>query len=120
MSEVDPKNALYPITVLIDELKNEDKKKRINSVNNLNTIAVALGKERTRNELLPYIMELMDDEEEVLIELAQALNSSFLDYIGGPMFTSHLFKPLERLCEVEEITVRDKAVASIKEILSKS
>ena len=29
MSEsVDPKHQLYPITVLIDELKNEDKKKR--------------------------------------------------------------------------------------------
>jgi hypothetical protein len=25
---VDPKNQLYPIAVLIDELKNEDKKKR--------------------------------------------------------------------------------------------
>ena len=25
---VDPKNTLYPITVMIDELKNEDKKKR--------------------------------------------------------------------------------------------
>jgi hypothetical protein len=27
-SVVDPKNTLYPITVLIDELKSEDKKKR--------------------------------------------------------------------------------------------
>lgn len=27
-SGVDPKNTLYPITVLIDELKSEDKKKR--------------------------------------------------------------------------------------------
>lgn len=25
---VDPKNTLYPITVLIDELKSDDKKKR--------------------------------------------------------------------------------------------
>ena len=27
-STVDPKNTLYPITVLIDELKSDDKKKR--------------------------------------------------------------------------------------------
>lgn len=26
--QVDPKNTLYPITVLIDELKSDDKKKR--------------------------------------------------------------------------------------------
>ena len=28
MHSVDPKNTLYPITVLIDELKHDDKKKR--------------------------------------------------------------------------------------------
>lgn len=27
-SQVDPKNTLYPITVLIDELKSDNKKKR--------------------------------------------------------------------------------------------
>jgi hypothetical protein len=53
-------------------------------------------------------MDLMDDEEEVLIVLAQSLNSSFLDNVGGPLFAPHLFKPLERLCEVEEATIRDK------------
>ena len=47
-----------------------DLKYRVNSVENLSTISVALGKERTRNELLPYIMDLMDDEEEILIVLA--------------------------------------------------
>ena len=81
---------------------------RVNSVQNLSTISVALGKERTRNELLPYIMDLMDDEEEILIVLAQSLNGQFLDHVGGPLFAPHLFKPLERLCEVEESTIRDK------------
>ena len=80
----------------------------MNSVQNLSTISVALGKERTRNELLPYIMDLMDDEEEILIVLAQSLNGQFLDHVGGPLFAPHLFKPLERLSEVEESTIRDK------------
>jgi serine/threonine-protein phosphatase 2A regulatory subunit A len=117
-SQVDPKNTLYPITVMIDELKSDDKKKRVNAVKNLSTISIALGKERTRNELLPYIMDLMDDEEEILIVLAQSLDGNFLDYVGGPLFAPHLFKPLERLCEIEETTVRDKAVDSIKNIFS--
>jgi serine/threonine-protein phosphatase 2A regulatory subunit A len=80
----------------------------VNAVKNLSTISIALGKERTRNELLPYIMDLMDDEEEILIVLAQSLDGNFLDYVGGPLFAPHLFKPLERLCEIEETTVRDK------------
>jgi len=39
---------LYPIAVMIDELKSSDQKKRVNSVKNLTTVAVALGQERTR------------------------------------------------------------------------
>ena len=50
----------------------------------------------------------MDDDEEVLVELASVLNGSFLEYIGGPLFAPHLFKPLERLCEVEETVVRER------------
>lgn len=38
--------------------------------------------------------------------------------MGGPVFATHLLKPLERLCEVEEIQVRSKAVESIKNVLS--
>jgi len=30
--QVDPKSTLYPITVLIDELKSDDKKKRIAAI----------------------------------------------------------------------------------------
>ena len=69
---------------------------------------MGLGKERTINELMPYITDLMDDDEEVLIALAETLDGKFLDYVGGPLFAPHLFKPLEKLCEVEESTVRDK------------
>ena len=44
-----------PVNTLIDDLKHEDMKKRINSVKNLNVIASALGPERTRLELLPFL-----------------------------------------------------------------
>lgn len=74
---------LYPIAVMIDELKSADQQKRINSVKNLGTISIALGPERTRQELLPYILELMDDEEEVLLVLAEILPTQ-LDNAGGP------------------------------------
>ena len=46
-------------------------------------MAIALGQERTRSELLPYILELMDDEEEVLLSLAEILPSQ-LEFAGGP------------------------------------
>ena len=74
---------MYPIAILIDELKSEEKRKRIEAVKSLGTIATALGHERTRTELLPYILELMDDQEEVLLVLSETLGN-FLDYAGGP------------------------------------
>lgn len=98
---------LYPIAVMIDELKSAEQKKRINSVKNLGTVAIALGPERTRQELLPYILELMDDEEEVLLALAETLPSQ-LEFAGGPMYAEHVLRPLEKLCASEETTVRDK------------
>jgi serine/threonine-protein phosphatase 2A regulatory subunit A len=47
--------------------------KRINAVNNLPSIAQALGPERTRSELLPYLLELVDDDDNVLLALIYVL-----------------------------------------------
>ena len=104
---VESSNDLYPVAVLIDELRSVDQKKRIKSVQSLSQISIALGPDRTRNELLPYILELMDDEEDVLLALAEIL-SSLLDCCGGPQHAQHLLKPLEKLCGSEETSVRDK------------
>ena len=98
---------LLPIAVCIDELKSPDQKKRIKSISSLESIAIALGPDRTRLELLPYIMELMDDDEEVLLTLAETL-PTLLNVSGGPQHAEHLLKPLEKLCESEETTVREK------------
>ncbi len=46
---------LYPIAILIDELKNEDIQLRLNSIRRLGTIARVLGPERTRKELIPFL-----------------------------------------------------------------
>ena len=47
--------SLYPVAVLIDELKNEDVQLRLNSIRRLPSIAMALGVDRTRNELIPFL-----------------------------------------------------------------
>ena len=63
-------DALYPISVLIDELKNEDVQIRLNSIRRLSTIALALGQARTRTELVPFMSEALDDEDEILLAIA--------------------------------------------------
>ena len=80
-------DSLYPIAVLIDELRNEDVQVismltntrclvpdvtilliqlRLNSIKKLSTIALALGVERTRSELIPFLTDTIYDEDEVL------------------------------------------------------
>jgi len=116
-SGVDP--SLYPVAVLIDELRHDDMAKRLNSVENLSKIAVALGEERCREELLPFLQEIIDDDDEVLIALAKQLPNGIL-WVGGPGFAHVLTGPLEELCSVEEVSVRDAAVLSLTKIVEQT
>lgn len=52
-------------------------------------------------------LEFIDDEDEVLLALAEELGN-ILPHIGGALNAYHLIPPLETLCGVEESVVRDK------------
>lgn len=108
-------DELYPIAVLIDELKHDDVLLRLNAIHRLSTIALALGPERTREELIPFLDESVEDEDEVLVALSEELGS-FLEYVGGPQWGHVLLSPLENLAAIEEPVVRDKAVESLNKI----
>lgn len=54
------------------------------------------------------LTDLMDDEEEVLLALAEVLGPQFLEHIGGPAHALHVIKILEKLCQLDESTIRDK------------
>ncbi|KAK6509610.1 hypothetical protein TWF481_004345 [Arthrobotrys musiformis] len=108
-------DELYPIAVLMDELKHDDVLLRLNAIRRLSTIALALGAERTRDELIPFLDESVEDEDEVLTALSDELGG-FVEYVGGPEFGHVLLSPLENLAAIEEPLVRDKAVESLNRI----
>ncbi|KAH7349429.1 protein phosphatase PP2A regulatory subunit A [Plectosphaerella cucumerina] len=108
-------DELYPIAVLIDELKHDDVLLRLNAIHRLSTIALALGAERTREELIPFLDESVEDEDEVLVALSEELGR-FIEYVGGPQWGHVLLSPLENLAAIEEPVVRDKAVESLNKI----
>lgn len=113
--EPNTNDELYPIAVLIDELKHDDVLLRLNAIHRLSTIALALGHERTRDELIPFLDESVEDEDEVLVALSEELGS-FIDYVGGGEWGHVLLSPLENLAGIEEPVVRDKAVESLNKI----
>ena len=95
-------DTIYPIAVLIEELRNEDIAARLASITKLPTIALALGNhqwlidshdsllmihtmilgvERTKVELIPFLTDSIYDEDEVLLTLAQQLGR-FVPLVG--------------------------------------
>ena len=58
---------------------------RLNSIKKLSTIALALGVERTRSELIPFLTDTIYDEDEVLLALAEQLGT-FTPLVGGIVF----------------------------------
>ncbi|CAK74945.1 unnamed protein product (macronuclear) [Paramecium tetraurelia] len=101
-----------PINLIIDELKSDDIRKRIHSVKHLDLIASTIGPERTKNELIPFIQELLDDDDEVLIELVESLSKNFIELVGGQVQV--LLPTFETLCRVEDASVREKAANQLK------
>ena len=107
------------ILCLIDELKSEDQATRIHAINSLETIAEAIGEERTREELVPYTAELLDDDnEEVLVAIAGKLGD-LSRYVGAGSSLVCLLPPLNTLAANEENLVRERAVCSLNMIAEK-
>ena len=101
------------ILCLIDELKSEDHSTRIHAINSLEIIATAIGEERTREELVPYIAELLDDDnDEVLVAIATKLGD-LAKLVGKPENMVCLLSSLSTLAANEENIVREKAVNSL-------
>ena len=81
----------------------------------LGTIALALGEERTRKELIPFLNASSEDDDEVLLAMAEELGN-FVPYVGGSEYAHTLLVPLETLCCTEETVVREQAVKSLSQV----
>ncbi|KAF0759610.1 hypothetical protein AaE_003680, partial [Aphanomyces astaci] len=104
------------VTVLVDELRHDDPKLRLQAIKKVQVIASALGPQRTREELLPFLNETLDDDDEILLALAQELGE-FVDLVGGPLNAYHLLSLLESLVAVDEASVRDTACKSMCKVV---
>ncbi|CDS43730.1 Serine:threonine protein phosphatase 2A 65 kDa [Echinococcus multilocularis] len=106
-------DEFYPLAVLIEELRNEDVRFRLNSIQRLSTIALALGPEKTRVQLIPFLIDSIYDVEDVMVAIAEELGR-FVPYVGGVSYAPCIINPLESLALVEDANVREKAVQSLR------
>ena len=104
---------LYQIASLLDQLKHDDINLRVNASSQLTRIANALGPERTRNELVPFLEETTDDDDEVLVVTAAKIGE-LVDFVGGKQYLHCLLPPLELLSHVEELSVRQATLKAVE------
>lgn len=96
---------------VIEMLKGDDVMQRIAASSKLESIAKTIGPERTREELIPFLTDCVDDEDEVLAVIALSLGK-LMPHLGGSQYVYKLIVPLEILLSVEETTVRENAQIS--------
>ncbi|KAL0211016.1 hypothetical protein P9112_009314 [Eukaryota sp. TZLM1-RC] len=106
------------VQTIIEDLRNDDEFIRLHAMDKLSTIAIALGYSRTRDELLPFLVECTDDDSDtVLLSLAKHLGD-FTEYVGGPTYAHTIFPVLTHLLTQEEVLVRNTAIESMKSIVA--
>lgn len=112
----DQHEQLRMIAVLIDELSQEDMQVRASALKQVTTIAQALGPERTREELIPYLTDMLEDDDDVLRIICEVL-LQLTEFIGGVEHYWVLINPYETLCVVEELTIRNLAIEKLSAII---
>lgn len=116
MTEFGEGGQLDPLKLLQEDLKDDDYEQAIASIKRLSTIGLALGPARTRSELVPFLLEYSDqDNDEALTAIAAQLGD-FADVIGGPTHVPTLLPLLEKLAGEEECVVRNAAVKSLSKL----
>lgn len=53
-------NEVNPLAVFVEELKSSDLKQKLYSIKNLSVICSALGTEKSRSELLPFLSGMVN------------------------------------------------------------
>jgi len=116
-TESDPPNyTVEELTRLIEDLKHEEPEARLESSRQLVTVATALGPKRTRSELMPYLAESVDDEDEIL-EIVCEQMANFVPLVGGGAFAFSLLPVFEAIASGEEVALRQLAIKGLTALI---
>lgn len=116
-SDVD-EEAIQPVALLMDELKSEETTVRVAAMRQLPTICLALGPERTRSELLPFLQcSCLEDEEDEVLHVLAEQTAGLVELVGGGAYAQHLVPLLEGLVAAEEPCVRVRAMEAFEAVV---
>lgn len=118
--------SLEPIRIIMEELQSDDSEIRTESVKKLSIIAKAMGTLRSKDELLPFLHEFIqtEEEDEVLLALAEQF-SNISDWVDESFkesfeFHQYIISIGEIILSSEEVIVREQACRSFDHLMKGS
>ena len=102
---------------IIANLQSPESKVKGNSFHFLPNLVESIGQERFRKEMVPYVINCIDEEDdESLIELAKIYNK-LLNCVGGKNYVKDIIPILEILLYCDDQSVRTETLNSFQDIL---
>ncbi|KAG5193166.1 protein phosphatase 2A regulatory subunit [Tribonema minus] len=108
-----------PLQLLQGDFASTDQEIRLRAIKRARLVAEVMGAEAARDELVPYLTSIVDDDDEVLLAIAEQLGG-FVPLVGGAAHASLLLPCLENLASVDETVVREMAVTATCDVLKAS
>jgi len=107
------------LLLLRQEFEDDDLQCKRRASEKLDVVARSLGPERTRGELVPFLMEHLQEHDEVLFIMAQK-SMVLVDLLGGVGKSDCLLPLLEALLAMEDLYVRKAASDCAKKLIAEA
>jgi len=120
--EYENSDEISKMSLIIDQLKHENRNIRFFCINNLHTVAELLGPSRTEEELLPLILDYIinfEDNEEILSNLTYKL-FDLTNYISNKNNITSILRGLELLAGNDDENVRQNATENLCKLIRNS
>lgn len=102
----------------VDQFIHPIKRFRLSAIKGIKQISSKLGKEKTRTDLVKFLENIIEDEEDDnIIELAEEL-TNFVNYVGGKQYFSTILKLYEKMLNLEDSRVKYEVFALILDLSS--
>ena len=100
------------IELLREELDADEVHLKVNAIHRLKTVMMSLAKDEIKNELFPYLNNLIDNEcDEVLFAIAEELGKTEIFELSD---IKQLLTSLEKLSCCDETVVREQGALSLR------
>ena len=111
------KNSLSPNTI-IKNLQSKDSTIKKEAFSNIKKLGDSFGQEKFREEVLPYIINCIDIEDEIsTMEITKNLNT-IIECIGGRKFINEIFPLIEKIFQCDDLDVRNELIENLNNIFS--